>query len=44
MQVKVTKPSDITYEVHNGGVAVDLPNDASERWQLEAGGIGSPAW
>lgn len=25
MQVKVTKPSDITYEVRGGGVAVDFP-------------------
>lgn len=25
MQIKVTKPSDITYEVHSGGVAVDFP-------------------
>lgn len=25
MQVKVTRPSDITYEIHGGGVAVDFP-------------------
>lgn len=25
MQVKVTKPSNITYEVRGGGVAVDFP-------------------
>lgn len=25
MQIKVREPSDVTYEVHGGGVAVDFP-------------------